>query len=549
MRLRTSLVLVAVIANIAQLASAAEPPMRAIVTYKTLPPGIASELNLMRVGDAVVSQGHVLPTINSVALTAPRVLLEVLAQDPRVLAIRPQRKLKLNLYGSVEQINARGVELAETVGPAACAKERPGVTGAGVTVAVIDSGVHAAHVGLVGRVLTGLNFEGSLPQRESGVFTAEESDAYAEATGPSALQDEVGHGTHCAGTIGGDGTGAAGLDLAGVAPGVEMISMKIASGANGVAADAGFEANAVRAIDYLTRHRDALNARIASNSWGLLEEEEQAPLLGPTDFDPVQAAIRAAVAEGIVMVFAAGNDGGGPGVDTVRTFPNSMDEVITVGSACKASFGSCPGGEMNDFSSRGAAVDVSAPGDQILSTQAPNSILAPLGQTLEGDYFGDTPQDEAQNRANYMRLSGTSMATPHVAGVVALLLEANPDLSPAQVREILTSTATDMVIEGHAELVSGHDKASGFGLVNVRKALAMAVGAPVADICPGTAAPAPTPTPTPTPAPAPTPVVAPVPVSAAAAATDSGRFGGGSLNPMLLMLLATALAGRRKPRH
>jgi len=496
--------------------------VRAIVTYKSLPAGIAGELNLMRIGDAVIREGTVLPTIHSVALTAPRPLLEVLAKDPRVLAIRPQRRLQLHLHSSVTQLNARDVDQPETVGPAACAKVRPGVTGAGVTVAVIDSGVHAAHPALLGRVLEGYNFEGSLPQRELGVLTAEESDTYALATGPIALQDEVGHGTHCAGIIGGDGTGASGLDLRGVAPGVSFIAMKIASGANGVAADIGFEANAVRAVDYLTRHHEALGVRIASNSWGLLAEEEQAILLGPTDFDPVAEAIRAAVAKGIIMVFSAGNDGGGPGEDTMRPFPNSMEEVIAVASACKADHGSCPAGSVSSFTSRGAAVDVAAPGDQILSTMAPNSVLAPIGQTLEGDYFGDAPADQVQNRLSYMRLSGTSMAAPHVAGVVALLLEANPALTPAAVREILIRTANDMAVDGDAELVEGFDHASGYGMVDVRRALAMAVGAPPGSQCVGMPDKPPS-----------TPVL------------PEGRLGGSLGTGLLAILLAAGLSRRR----
>ena len=464
--------------------STASTSVPAIVSYKSLPPGIASELNLLRVADAVVESGVVLPTIDSVALRAPPVLLELLARDPRVLAVRPQRRLKLNLHSSVTQLNARNLEAPEMVGPAACAVERPGVTGAGITVAVIDSGVFAAHPGLLGRVLEGRNFELSQVQRQSGgVLTAEEWDQYAEATGPSALQDEVGHGTHCAGIIGGDGSGASGLDLAGVAPGVSIVSLKIASAVNGVVEDIGFEANSVMAIDYLVRHKDELGVRVASNSWGLLEEEAQAPLTGPTDFDPVKLAVQNAVAAGISMVFAAGNDGGGPDQDTLRAIPNGLDEVITVASACKADHGSCPAGSVNSFTSRGAAVDVAAPGDQILSAMSP-SALAALGQTLEGDYFGDTPQDQAQNRLFYMRLSGTSMAAPHVAGVVALLLEANPELTPAQIREILVASADDLAVADDAELLPGFDKASGHGMVNVRQALTLAVGAPLGAVCP-----------------------------------------------------------------
>jgi serine protease AprX len=451
-------------------AQAAQPPLSQVyVTYRNaLPSGIAEELTLMG-----VPHGVVLPTINAVALSAPPALVEAIAQDPRVAKVTPQQKLKLNLYGSVDQINARGVNVPEMIEAESGLVERPGVTGAGVTVAVIDSGVYAAHPGLLGRATTGLNFELSLLARElSGVLPTAVWDAYALATGALALQDEVGHGTHCAGIIGGDGTGASGLDLAGVAPGVNFVSMKLASAVNGVVEDIGFEANAVAAIDYLIRHNAELGVRVASNSWGILAEEAQSPVTGPTDFGPLEAVTRAAVDAGIVMVFAAGNDGGGPEKDTLRPVPNAMEEVIAVASACKANHGSCEGGRINSFSSRGL-VTVAAPGDEILSAQSP-SILAPLGQLLEGDYFGDTPQDEAQNRALYMRLSGTSMAAPHVAGVAALLLEANPDLTPAEVKQIISETADDMLIEGDEELVEGYDKASGHGLVNVRKALAAA---------------------------------------------------------------------------
>lgn len=435
------------------------------VMYKTLPQGIADELNLMG-----VPQGVVLPSINSVAMTAPQTLIDVIGADPRVLRVTPQRKLKLNLYGSVEQINARGVEIPEMIEAPTGAIERPGVTGAGVKVAVIDSGIFAAHPGLVGRVTTGLNFELSLLARQvAGVLPPEVWDAYAVASGPLALQDEVGHGTHCAGIIGGDGTGSSGLNLAGVAPGVEMIAMKLASAANGVVVDAGFEANAVAAIDYMVRHQAELGVDVASNSWGLLPEEAEG-LLGATNYEPVAMATRAAVNAGIAMVFSGGNDGGGPEEETVRPFPNGMEEVISVASACKANNGSCEGGRINGFSSRGP-VTVAAPGDQILSAMSP-SVLAPLGQALEGDYFGDSETDQVQNRALYIRLSGTSMAGPHVAGVAALLLEANPDLTPADLKRVLSETADDMAIEGDEELLPGYDKASGHGMVNVRKALA-----------------------------------------------------------------------------
>lgn len=444
----------------------------AFIAYKSAPPANISE----KLSAAGIVQGIVLPTINAVAVTAPLAALQQAAKDPNVHAIVRQRRLQLHLYGSVTQINAMGVDQPETFeNEDGDVLERPGVTGAGVTVAVVDSGIEAVHPGLLGRVLAGRSFEFTLLQRESGVIPAAVWDVYSQAAGPTALIDEVGHGTHCAGIVGGDGTGASGLELRGVAPGVNFVSIKIASAFNGVVADVGFEANAVAALDHLLRNREALgNPRVVSNSWGILEEEEQAPIFGPTNYDPLAEIVRKVVDAGMVMVFSAGNDGGGPGVDTVRPIPGGMDEVISVASSCKADNGSCPGGQVNSFSSRGASVDVAAPGDQILSAMAA-SILAPLGQATEGDYYGESQTDAVQNRANYMRLSGTSMAAPHVAGVVALLLQANPTLTPAQVREILVKTADDMVVDGDPELVKGFDHASGHGQVNVRRALEQAV--------------------------------------------------------------------------
>ncbi|MGJ8670008.1 MAG: S8 family peptidase [Oceanococcus sp.] len=437
-----------------------------IAFHQPLPSGIAQELTLKG-----IEQGRVIPTINAVSVVAPREVLELYAADPRVKAVTLQRKLQLHMYASREQIQANDLDQAEFFNPGSGELDRPAVTGAGVTVAVIDSGVFSLHpdFGIPGesRIVAGANFELSLANRMLGVLSVEQWDQYAEATALLALQDEVGHGTHVSGTIAGDGFSASGLDNRGIAPGAQIVSLKIASAANGVVVDAGFEAGAVTAIDYLIRHREELgNVRVANNSWGLLEEEAEG-LLGPTDFDPVAEIVRAAVDAGIVMVFSAGNDG--PEADTVRPIPNAMEEVISVASACKNHDGCTPGG-MSGFSSRGASVDITAPGDNILSTASP-SVLYPLGQT---GYFGDAPQDQLQNHVAYTHMSGTSMASPHIAGVVALVVQANPELTPAQIRDVLIRTADDMVVEGDAELVPGFDNASGWGLVNTRKAVALA---------------------------------------------------------------------------
>jgi serine protease AprX len=434
--------------------------------------------------------GFELPSIDAVAATVPTAAVPQLAALPGVRAVVPQRRLELHLYRSKDQIRANGVDQPDRYTAGGMTYQRPGVTGEGVTVGIIDSGIFAEHPGFSGRVTTGLNFELS-ELVDSGIVPASQWDTYAESTGATALQDEVGHGTHVAGTVGGDGSGAqSDRDLSGVAPDVELVSLKIASAANGVVEDIGFEENALAAIDYVIRHPE-LDMRLTNNSWGLLEEEPSSiPGAGePTDFDAAQAVVEAASAAGITMVFSAGNDGPEPG--SINEDPGSAPSAITVAAACKGieegQGGSCPAGEITGFSSRGAAdgtgpqADVSAPGDRILAPVSPLSVLTPLTQCLD-------PAEPL-----YYCISGTSMAAPHVAGVVALMQQVKPDLSPAEAERCLKTTAVDM-------LTPGFDIHSGQGMVDTVAALRCtyaltdpaALGTPITPVAgpaPGTVAP------------------------------------------------------------
>jgi serine protease AprX len=409
--------------------------------------------------DAGVVRGLELPTIDAVAVTAPTAVAPLLAELPGVRAVVPQRRIVLHLHRSKEQIDALGVAEAERYTNAKGTFERPGVTGEGVKVGIIDSGIFSQHPGFEDRVTRGLNFEFS-ELMDSGIVPASQWDTYAETTGPTALQDEVGHGTHVAGTVGGSGAGAqSDRDLAGVAPDVEIVALKIASAANGVVEDVGFEENALAAIDYLVRNRDS-GVKLTNNSWGLLETEPSNVPGEATDFDAANAVVEAASAAGITMVFSAGNDGPEPG--SINEDPGGAPSAITVAAACKGvdedQGGSCPAGEITGFSSRGAAdgtgpqVDVAAPGDQILAPVSPNAVLTPLTECLD-------PSEPL-----YFCISGTSMAAPHVAGVVALMQQVNPALLPAQAERCLTTTANDM-------LAPGRDIDSGFGMVDTRSAL------------------------------------------------------------------------------
>jgi subtilisin family serine protease len=311
-------------------------------------------------------------------------------------------------------------------------------------------------------VVKGLNFSYSEAAQQGG-FSAEQWDGYAESTGTLALQDEVGHGTHVASTVGGDGSlseSQGGRDLAGVAPGVSLISMRVATPGFGVVDDIDWEEAALAAFDWTIRHREESGIDITQNSWGLLPTEPNCLGLDcgePTDFDAMSQMIKSVVNSGVHVVFSAGNDGPEPG--TIGGYHDATNGAILVGAACKAVDSSrcTPGQQIVDFSSRGAAdgtgpqVDVVAPGDTIMAALSP-SVLAPLTECAEIQQPG------------YFCISGTSMASPHVSGVAALMLQANPQATPAQVKQCLRSTAVDM-------MTPGFDIHSGLGMVDAKASL------------------------------------------------------------------------------
>ena len=440
---------------------------RAIVAYDggVVPAGALDTLD-----ELGVVRGIELSTIGAVAVTAPQAVIEtVAALDDRIVAVEPQRRLQTDLYASKDQISAVGLDTAATYRPDGATTDatRPGVTGEGVVVAVLDSGIFAEHPDFLrddadpssSRVTTGLHFAFSEIQ-DSGGISYEQWDSYAESTGPIALQDEIGHGTHVASTVGGDGSLAAstdGPDLAGVAPGVELISMKVADAPFGIVDDIDWEEAALAAFDYSIRHKDELGITMTQNSWGLLPAEPDCLGAGcgePTDFDAMAEMIGAVEDAGISVIFSAGNSG--PDPDTIGHY-HRADQALLVGAACKQVDGACPDGEMTDFSSRGAAdgsgpqVDVAAPGDRIMAALSP-SVLTPLTECPETQHPG------------YFCISGTSMASPHVSGVAALMYEANPDLTVPQAYDCIIDTADDM-------LAAGVDRASGHGMVNARAAV------------------------------------------------------------------------------
>jgi hypothetical protein len=255
-----------------------------------------------------------------------------------------------------------------------------GFTGKGVTVAVLDTGVKADHPDLVGKVTEAVDFTGTKP--DAG--------------------DDVGHGTHCAGIITGSGAASGGL-YKGIAPDVSLIVGKVC-----------------------TVSGCATSAIIAGMEWAAPKSRIVSMSLGSTDAsdgsDPLARAVNTLTAQyGTLFVAAAGNSGDEQSVGS----PAAADAALAVGSVSKQD-------DISVFSSRGPRIgdyavkpEIAAPGGAIVAARA------------KGTPVGDIdPVDD-----NYTRLSGTSMATPHVAGGAALLAQQHPDWSAAQLKAALMSSA------------------------------------------------------------------------------------------------------------
>ena len=162
-------------------ASAPTEPTELVKVIASLDGDLDADLS-ERLESLGVVRGLELPTIDALALTLPAAAVPVIAELPGVRAVVPQRRLELHLYRSKEQIRALGVAEPDRYRSGTQTFERPGVTGEGVTVGIIDSGIFAEHPGFGGRVVTGLNFEFS-ELVDSGVVPADQWDTYAETTG------------------------------------------------------------------------------------------------------------------------------------------------------------------------------------------------------------------------------------------------------------------------------------------------------------------------------------------------------------------------------
>ena len=283
---------------------------------------------------------------------------------------------KVWLDGQVEAALAESVPLIGA--PAAW---DAGYDGAGMTVAVLDTGIDRDHPDLVGKVVAERNF-------------AEFSDT---------ADDRHGHGTHVAGIVAGSGAASDGAYV-GVAPGVELINAKVLDDYGN-----GFESDIIAGMEWAA----AQGADVINMSLGGAATDGT---------DPMSQAVNRLTDEyDVLFVIAAGNSGAF-GDYTVGA-PGAAAAALTVGSVDKSE-------QLASTSSKGPRVgdhaikpDVTAPGVSITAAKAEGTALGPV--------VGE----------HYTTISGTSMAAPHVAAAAAMLRQAYPELSAAEVKALLATTA------------------------------------------------------------------------------------------------------------
>ncbi len=309
--------------------------------------------------------------------------------------------------------------------------------GAGVLVAIVDTGIDYNHPDLAANVWTNPGEIAANGLDDDGNGYVDDVRGWDFADGDADPIDDYGHGTHVAGTVaavGGNGTG-----VVGVAYESRVMAVR-GLGTGGF----GYETDLAEAILYAVDNgADVINA-----SWG-----------GTGAMQVVSDAIATAHAAGVVFVAAAGNSG----VDLAGFFPAADPNAIAVGAVAHDD-------TRAYFSNFGSGLDVVAPGggdDPPPSFEPQRSILSTLSGALNASNGYPAQQVLQQGGARYLRQAGTSMAAPHVAGTAALVLAAQPMLSVEQVRQVLRTTAVDL---GPA----GPDAAIGFGRIDAAAAVVAA---------------------------------------------------------------------------
>lgn len=385
--------------------AAAQPatPVRVIVQQHAAQPGAGPLLH--RLGGRVLKQ---LPIIGAFAAQLPAGALPQLAADPTVRWI----SLDAPVASANEDLVAgqgRKTDPADANHYLQTLRytELPGgpahFTGQGVGVAVVDSGVS-----------TDQDFANLT---RIGSFNANSRTP----------NDVYGHGTHVAGIIAGSGIASGGA-VRGLAPGVNLISVKI-SDETGMA----YESDTLEALQWIYQHRAEYNIRVVNLSINTAQEASY-------HLSPLDAGVEFLWFNGIVVVASSGNRSTTDAAHAVTTAPANDPYIITVGATDEGGTGARADDILAPYTAYGHTVDgylkpeIAAPGSRIYS------VLS--GQS----HWAKAYPDRMSPSGEYFRLSGTSMAAPMVAGAAALLLAAEPSLTPDQVKFRLLHTGSPLPV-------------------------------------------------------------------------------------------------------
>ena len=352
--------------------------------------------------------GLQLDIIDGFSAMVPESAIATLQANPLVESVSPDAQLLLAGWevndrsddGAMNRINEKVIQSNWYW--------KNGYTGAGIGVAIIDSGVTPVD----GLTVSGKIINGADLSFDSQVAGLEYLDLY-------------GHGTHLAGIIGGRDNAAPAIpatrdlqtNFVGVAPGATILNVKVANGAG--AADVS---QVIAGIDWVVQHRNdqGMNIRVLNLSFGTDGIQDYV-------LDPLAYAVEVAWRKGIVVVVAAGNDG------TQGQLRNPAYDpfVIAVGADDAQGTYDSSDDVIGSFSNCGSAdrpVDLVAPGQSVISLRVPGS-------------HADVYYPGAAVEERFFRGTGTSQAAAVTSGAVALILDQRPELSPDQVKALLKSTA------------------------------------------------------------------------------------------------------------
>ena len=388
-----------------------------------------------------------LDIINGFVLDLPDSVIAKLAAHPDVFRIHNNRPVRTHNYRTGITVGARSV------------RDIYGYSGAGIGIAVIDSGIATWHDDLTSKSSPLYPYGNQRVAKFVDFVNGRNDQPY----------DDAGHGTHVSGIILGNGYDSYG-EKSGIAPGASLVSLKVLD-QNGE----GTISHIIEALNWIAENYRTYNIRVVNLSVGASIHESYWT-------DPLTLAAKKVTDLGITVVAAAGNLGknaNGQAQWGGITAPGNAPWVLTVGASSTMGTLTRNDDTMASYSSAGptyidfnAKPDLAAPGTGTVSLAAPGSTFysTKAAYLLDGKLgLGYKP---------YLSLSGTSMAAPVVSGTVALMLQANPSLTPNLVKAILQYTS--QAYPGYSTLKQGAGFLNSLGAVRLAKFYAANnVGAPM----------------------------------------------------------------------